>query len=449
MQGKGCYACSKQKHSTHDWLHDIPESLKISQMVEVQFKNTRKSYFLNSEGLELTKGDVVAVEASPGYDIGTVTLVGKMAELAIKKHRWRPDRGDQIGRIYRLANDNDLALWEKAKAKEEATMIQSRQIASSLNLDMKIGDVEYQGDGNKAIFYYIADGRVDFRQLIRVLADTFRIRIEMKQIGARQEAGRIGGIGPCGRELCCSAWLGAFVSVNTQAARIQDLSLNPQKLTGMCGKLKCCMNYEVNTYIEAQRSLPERHIILESKKGKYYHFKTDNFARLITYSLSNHHPQDLITITAQRAFDVIRMNERGELPDTLDLNDERERPKERPKDILSDNSLTRFDRKTENRNRQKQRNNREGQNSRQRSKQHTDVRGQRNAGFSAQHQKSSEFSQTRRVNGGQNNGATLSPDGQEALSQYNRRSKVDRHREGSYHTRRTRHQDTDNAKNKY
>lgn len=314
-------------------------------MVEVQFKNTRKSYYLNSEGLDLCKGDIVAVEASPGHDIGTVTLTGKMVELAIKKHRWRPDKGDYIPKIYRHATDNDLAHWEMAKSKEEATMIQSRQIASDLGLDMKIGDVEYQGDGNKAIFYYIADGRVDFRQLIRVLADTFRIRIEMKQIGARQEAGRIGGIGPCGRELCCSAWLSSFVSVNTQAARIQDLSLNPQKLTGMCGKLKCCMNYEVNAYVEAQRSLPDRDVVLQTKKGKYYHFKTDNFGRTITYSLSHHHPQDLLTITAQRAFDIIRMNERGEIPDTLDLNDERERPKERPKDILSDNSLTRFDRK--------------------------------------------------------------------------------------------------------
>lgn len=345
MRGKGCRGCSKQKHSSYDWLNDIPESLKTTQMVEVQFKNTRKSYYLNSEGLELSKGDIVAVEATPGHDIGVVTLTGKMVELAIKKHRWRPERGDQPAKVYRHATDSDLSHWEMAKAKEEATMIQSRQIASNLGLDMKIGDVEYQGDGNKAIFYYIADGRVDFRQLIRVLADTFRIRIEMKQIGARQEAGRIGGIGPCGRELCCSAWLSSFVSVNTQAARIQDLSLNPQKLTGMCGKLKCCMNYEVNAYVEAQRSLPDRDAVLQTKKGKYYHFKTDNFARLITYSLSQHHPQDLLTISAQRAFDVIRMNERGELPDTLDLNDERERPKERPKDILSDNSLTRFDKK--------------------------------------------------------------------------------------------------------
>lgn len=241
-------------------------------------------------------------------------------------------------------------------------MIQSRQIASSLGLDMKIGDVEYQGDGNKAIFYYIADGRVDFRQLIRVLADTFHIRIEMKQIGARQEAGRIGGIGPCGRELCCSGWMSNFVSVNTNAARIQDLSLNPQKLTGMCGKLKCCMNYEVNAYVEAQRTLPSRDLVLETKKGKYFHFKTDNFGRMITYSASPNYPQDLITIPAKRAFDVIRMNEQGELPDTLDLNDDRKRAKEMPKDILSDNSLTRFDKKGGNRSGRNQSRSRQHQN---------------------------------------------------------------------------------------
>lgn len=362
MKGKGCSGCSAQKHSSFDWLQDIPEALATTQMVEVQFKNTRKSYYLNSEGLDLNKGDIVAVEANPGHDIGTVTLTGKMVELAIKKHRWRPERGEAPLKVYRLARPSDIERWHEAQGREEPTMIQSRQIASSLGLDMKIGDVEYQGDGNKAIFYYIADGRVDFRQLIRVLADTFHIRIEMKQIGARQEAGRIGGIGPCGRELCCSGWMSNFVSVNTNAARIQDLSLNPQKLTGMCGKLKCCMNYEVNAYVEAQRTLPSRDLVLETKKGKYFHFKTDNFGRMITYSASPNYPQDLITIPAKRAFDVIRMNEQGELPDTLDLNDDRKRAKEMPKDILSDNSLTRFDKKGGNRSGRNQSRSRQHQN---------------------------------------------------------------------------------------
>ena len=213
--------------STYDWLSDIPESLQSSDLVEVQFKNTRKGYYLNTERIDLYKGDIVAVESTTGHDIGEVTLTGKLAELAMKNHRYRPDKGEFL-HIYRVARPGDLERWEEAKRREEPTMIQARQIASSLGLDMKIGDVEYQGDGNKAIFYYIADGRVDFRQLIRVLADTFHVRIEMKQIGARQEAGRIGGIGPCGRQLCCSSWMTTFSSVSTGAARVQDITMNPQ-----------------------------------------------------------------------------------------------------------------------------------------------------------------------------------------------------------------------------
>ncbi len=342
MTSKWCAGCSKKKQSSYDWLSDIPESVQSTDLVEVQFKNTRKGYYLNSEGLDLQKGDLVAVEATPGHDIGEVTLTGKLVELAIKKHRWRPDK-DGLHKIYRLARPGDIERWEESKLREEPTMIQARQIAMSLGLDMKIGDVEYQGDGNKAIFYYIADGRVDFRQLIRVLADTFRVRIEMKQIGARQEAGRIGGIGPCGRELCCASWMDSFISVNTSAARIQDLSLNPQKLTGMCGKLKCCMNYEVQAYAEAQRSLPSREVVLETRRQSYYHFKTDNFQRLVTYSTSPRFPEKLVTIPAKRVFEVIEMNNRGEKPDTLEYDNEREKPMSRPIDILSDNSLTRFD----------------------------------------------------------------------------------------------------------
>ncbi len=342
MTSKGCAGCSKKKQSSYDWLSDIPESLQSTDLVEVQFKNTRKGYYLNSEGLDLKKGDLVAVEATPGHDIGEVTLTGKLVELAIKKHRWRPDK-DGLHKIYRLARPGDIERWEESKLREEPTMIQARQIAMSLGLDMKIGDVEYQGAGNKVIFYYIADGRVDFRQLIRVLADTFRVRMEMKQIGARQEAGRIGGIGPCGRELCCASWMDSFISVNTSAARIQDLSLNPQKLTGMCGKLKCCMNYEVQAYAEAQRSLPSREVVLETRRQSYYHFKTDNFQRLVTYSTSPRFPEKLVTIPAKRVFEVIEMNNRGEKPDTLEYDNEREKPMSRPIDILSDNSLTRFD----------------------------------------------------------------------------------------------------------
>lgn len=342
MRPGGCEGCHRTQMSTYDWLSDIPESLQSSDLVEVQFKNTRKGYYLNSDHLDLYKGDKVAVETATGHDIGEVTLTGKLAELAMKNHRWRPDKGEMM-RIYRLARPADLDKWQEAKSREEPTMIQSRQIAASLGLDMKIGDVEYQGDGNKAIFYYISDGRVDFRQLIRVLADTFHVRIEMKQIGARQEAGRIGGIGPCGRQLCCSSWMTGFTSVSTNAARVQDISMNPQKLTGQCGKIKCCMNFEVNTYAEAQRSLPDREVVLETAEGSYYHFKTDHFQQQVTYSTVRNAPVHLVTISAERAFEVIAMNKSGQKPESLDLTAaEGQRPASTA-DILVDNSLTRFD----------------------------------------------------------------------------------------------------------
>lgn len=329
--------------SSYDWLNDIPESLQSSDLVEVQFKNTRKGYYLNTERIDLYKGDIVAVESTTGHDIGEVTLTGKLAELAMKNHRYRPDKGEFL-HVYRVARPGDLERWEEAKRREEPTMIQARQIASSLGLDMKIGDVEYQGDGNKAIFYYIADGRVDFRQLIRVLADTFHVRIEMKQIGARQEAGRIGGIGPCGRQLCCSSWMTTFSSVSTGAARVQDITMNPQKLTGQCGKIKCCMNFEVNAYAEAQRSLPDREVVLETSSDSYYHFKTDHFQRQVTYSTVRNAPVRLVTISAERAFEVISLNRRGERPEHLEETATEERRSSRSSDILADNSLTRFDR---------------------------------------------------------------------------------------------------------
>ena len=329
--------------SSYDWLNDILESLQSSDLVEVQFKNTRKGYYLNTERIDLYKGDIVAVESTTGHDIGEVTLTGKLAELAMRNHRYRPDKGEFL-HVYRVARPGDLERWEEAKRREEPTMIQARQIASSLGLDMKIGDVEYQGDGNKAIFYYIADGRVDFRQLIRVLADTFHVRIEMKQIGARQEAGRIGGIGPCGRQLCCSSWMTTFSSVSTGAARVQDITMNPQKLTGQCGKIKCCMNFEVNAYAEAQRSLPDREVVLETSSDSYYHFKTDHFQRQITYSTVRNAPVRLVTISAERAFEVISLNRRGERPEHLEADAGEERRSSRSSDILADNSLTRFDR---------------------------------------------------------------------------------------------------------
>ena len=346
MNKKGCNRNSTQKLSTFDWMCDLPETQKETDFVEVQFKNTRKGYFLNSTNIPLEKGDVVAVESSPGHDIGEVTLVGRLVLLQMKKYNVNPEKME-IRRVYRKAKENDIEKFNEAKAKEHETMIKARQIAESLKLDMKIGDVEFQGDGNKAIFYYIADERVDFRQLIKVFAETFRVRIEMKQIGARQEAGRIGGIGPCGRELCCSGWMTNFNTVSTSAARIQDISLNPQKLAGQCGKLKCCMNFEVDTYIDASKGFPSKEIQLETADNTYYHFKTDVFKRQISYSTSQNFAANIITISPERARDVIALNKKGQKPDRLeDLRDEAAKPVviEYESGVGQD-SLTRFDAK--------------------------------------------------------------------------------------------------------
>lgn len=339
---KGCSKVQNNKLNTYDWLCDIPDSANATDYVEVQFKNTRKGYYLNSTKIPLEKGDLVAVEASPGHDIGTVTLTGKLVLLQMKKNNVRTE-GVEVKRVYRKAKPTDIEKYEEAKAKEHATMIRSREIANNLHLDMKIGDVEYQGDGNKAIFYYIADERVDFRQLIKVLAEAFRVRIEMKQIGARQEAGRIGGIGPCGRELCCSSWMTSFVSVATGAARYQDISMNPQKLAGQCAKLKCCINYEVDAYVEAQKRLPSREIHLETKDATYYHFKTDIFKGQITYSTDKVMAANLVTIPAKRAFEIISMNKKGSKPVSLEGDAKPQPVKRDAQDILGQDSVTRFD----------------------------------------------------------------------------------------------------------
>ena len=291
-------------------------------------------------GLDLKKGDIVTVESTPGHDIGVVTLTGQLVNLQVKKANLKSL--DDIKRIYRIAKEQDIATWEEAKAREHATMIQSRQIAKDLGLQMKIGDVEYQGDGNKAIFYYIADERVDFRQLIKVLADVFHVRIEMKQIGARQEAGRIGGTGPCGRELCCATWMKAFSSVSTNAARFQDISLNPQKLAGMCAKLKCCLNYEVDTYLEAGKKFPPHDIVLQTQDSDYYFFKQDILAGIITYSTDKRLAANLETISPERANEIIEMNKRGEKP--AELNNEETEPKDKqPQDLIESEDITRFD----------------------------------------------------------------------------------------------------------
>ena len=311
-------------------------------MVEVQFKNTRKGFFLNSLHLPIKIGDTVAVEAAPGHDIGTVTLTGPLVKRQMRRANIK--NAGETRRVLRKARPADLDRFEEAKAKENDTMIRSRKIAEELKLNMKIGDVEYQGDGNKAIFYYIADERVDFRQLIKVLAETFKVRIEMKQIGARQEAGRIGGIGPCGRPLCCASWMTNFVSVGTAAARFQDISLNPQKLAGQCAKLKCCLNFEVDTYVESIKRLPPKDVRLETADNTFYHFKYDVFNRLVTYSTDKSVPANLTTITADRAFEVIAMNKAGEKPLTLLPESESRQAEKKPyADLLGQDSIARFD----------------------------------------------------------------------------------------------------------
>ena len=313
---KGCFRNSVHMLPVTDWLCDLPENIQENDLVEVQFKNTRKGYYHNAEHLPLEKGVFVAVEAAPGHDIGEVTLTGALVKKQMAKYKIDTSRYE-IRNIYRIATEQDLQRAAEAHAKEQETMIRARALAKSLGLEMKVGDVEYQGDGSKAIFYYIADGRVDFRQLIKVYAETFRVRIEMKQIGARQEAGRIGGTGPCGRELCCSTWMTNFHSVGTGAARLQNISPNPQKLAGQCAKLKCCLNYEVDVYEDAVALLPDRNTPLETMDGTWFFFSADPLAGEVTYSSDPKKPINPQILTPLQAKEIIRMNQEGKKPTTL------------------------------------------------------------------------------------------------------------------------------------
>ena len=324
-----------------NWLDGVPDN--EFDIVEVLFKNTRRGFYRNSTHLDLKTGDWVAVEANPGHDIGRVGLTGRLVKNQMKRVNLRKDA--EILRVFRKAKPTDMARYEEAKAREEDTMIRSRKIAVDLGLKMKIGDVEYQGDGNKAIFYYIADERVDFRQLIKVLADVFKIRVEMKQIGARQEAGRIGGIGPCGRPLCCATWMSSFMSVATSAARFQDISLNPQNLAGQCAKLKCCINFEVNTYVEAIRQLPAKDIHLETKDAVYYYVKADALKREIIYSTERNSMAGAVTLTAAQAFEVIALNRNGVKPDSLKPDEGKNSEPAPFGDLLTQDSISRFDKK--------------------------------------------------------------------------------------------------------
>ncbi len=306
-----CNTGSCAKLSTHDWMSNLPSGMLDSDIVEVRFKSTRKGFYRNVNNLDLKQGDFVAVESSPGHDIGIVSLTGELALKQLKRSKVKNDT--EIKKIYRKAKSVDIEKWQQAIALEHSTMLKARKIAESLKLDMKIGDVEYQGDKTKAIFYYIADDRVDFRELIKVFADEFKVRIEMRQIGARQEAGRIGGLGSCGRELCCSTWMNSFVSVSTSAARYQELSLNPQKLAGQCGKLLCCLNYELDVYLDAQKDFPDLSIPLETDIGILHHQKSDFFRKILWYTLTQENDvTKMIPISVENVFQILEANKKGE-----------------------------------------------------------------------------------------------------------------------------------------
>ncbi len=358
---RGCASSKKAgscaKLDVQDWLKDIQNTQNKDEIVEIRFKNTRKDYYRNVNKLPLEVGDLVAVEGNPGHDIGMVSVTGDLVLRQMKRHKVTLVNGE-LRKVYRKAKPVDIEKWENAMAREHETMIKSRQLASDLRLNMKIGDVEYQGDGTKAIFYYIADERVDFRQLIKVLAESFRIRVEMKQIGARQEAGRIGGIGPCGRELCCSSWMSNFSSVTTIAARHQEISMNPQKLAGQCSKLKCCINYEVDCYLDEQRDFPPKEKI-ETEEGAYIYLKSDVFKRIYYYTLDSRAPTGQIAVPVARVKKIMRMNEKGEKPerlieiDSIAVGTEKVIPNY--ENVVGQDSLTRFDKPKEENRRKKRR----------------------------------------------------------------------------------------------
>ncbi len=332
------------KLNVYNWLKDLPATECTSDIVEVRFKNTRKGFYSNPSHLPLQEGDIVAVEAALGHDIGIISLTGELVKEQIRLKRIDLER-NPLKKVYRKAKPHDIEKWQQAIALEHDTMIRSRKIAADLKLNMKIGDVEYQGDKTKAIFYYIADDRVDFRTLIKILAETFRIRIEMKQIGTRQEAGRIGGIGPCGRQLCCSTFITNFVSVSTSAARYQDISLNPQKLAGQCGKLKCCLNYEVDAYIDAQKDFPPTNIPLNTGDGILYHQKTDIFGKVMSYSSDKEGKGIFIPIPVKRVKEIIALNRKGIIPPKAVEASDNVQEDIKYTDGVGEESLNRFDEK--------------------------------------------------------------------------------------------------------
>lgn len=362
--GRGCTFCEGEfgpeayvaegcfKLHEENWLDQYPDT-QPTDIFEVRFKNTRRGYYRNVNNLDLKHGDIVAVEAVPGHDIGVISLTGDMVQKQMRRTGFNPQNGE-FRKIYRKAKPYDIERWQEAIALEHETMIASRQIAADMGLNMKIGDVEYQGDKIKAIFYYIADERVDFRELIKVFAERFHIRIEMKQIGARQEAGRIGGLGACGRELCCASWMSTFSSVTTGAARTQDLSLNPQKLAGQCSKLKCCMMYEYDVYADVRKDIPRLREPLQTVEGEWFLVKTDILAGLMTFSSSKETMSNLQTLTVARVKEIMAANRAGRKVEQLQDADAVTERVEEPTYRSEEDSITRFDkakrRKRNNRN---------------------------------------------------------------------------------------------------
>ncbi len=338
-EAKPCEGCSKLHESA--WLEDFPANIP-TDIVEVRFKNTRRSFFQNANNLSLKPGDIVAVESSPGHDIGVVSLTGDLVARQMRRTGFNPFNGE-FKKVYRLAKPYDIERWQEAIAMEHETMIASRQIAADMGLNMKIGDVEYQGDKIKAIFYYIADERVDFRELIKVFAEQFHIRIEMKQIGARQEAGRIGGLGACGRELCCASWMSSFSSVTTGAARVQDISLNPQKLAGQCSKLKCCMMYEYDTYVDARKDFPRLREPLQTLDGEWFLVKSDVLAGTLSFSSSKDAMVNVTTLSVARVREIMALNRQGKKVDQLQHADVVSAEAEVPTYRSEEDSITRFD----------------------------------------------------------------------------------------------------------
>ncbi|MEA3445769.1 MAG: regulatory iron-sulfur-containing complex subunit RicT [Bacteroidota bacterium] len=362
-----CRKGNSCKLNVTDWLNDVPRVTTEHDIVEVRFKNTRKAFYRNVNALGLEKGDLIAVEASPGHDIGVISLTGELVYFQLKNYNISVN--SEFPKVYRKAKLNDIEKWENAIEMEHSTMLAARKITSDLNLSMKIGDVEYQGDKSKAIFYYIAEERVDFRELIKVLAELFRVRIEMRQIGVRQEAGRIGGIGPCGRELCCSTFITNFVSVTTNAARFQDLSLNPQKLAGQCGKLKCCLNYELDAYLDAQQDFPNVEVPLKLESGIAYHFKTDVFRGILWYSHDENGSNNIVPVSVERVKEIIKLNKQGKKAPELAKKADTSAAKSLDyHNIVGEDRLDRFDKKPKNGKRKKRGNKKRKQNEQKQNK---------------------------------------------------------------------------------